>query len=334
MIVLSIAFSEACNLDCSYCNVDKLSKKSINTDLFFESYEKVRSKNPQELIQVDFYGGEPLLHWDKIVTVTKELKDDPNVQFYMPTNGLLLDDEKVEFLNANKVRVSLSYDGLWQDINRNQHDGRGTNYLYQKKLPIIKKLNDLSCHSMIYSGNNNILENHLYIKKVLNLNPDLTLIRDVGVWTNESAQEVNYGFSELVDWYIENVDNVEMPKIILTYLRHILRYTAKDVRIDYCGAGDTHLSFSEDKLIACNRFKDDDLYLKIPEYKNMAACESCSVKNYCRKGCLYENIKNEGPIESICFMYKHFYKEVQRMIKTLKGNEYFKRILKREIYES
>ncbi len=334
MIVLSIAFSEACNLDCSYCNVDKLSKKSINTDLFLESYKKVRAQKPDELIQVDFYGGEPLLHWDKIVFVTNELKDEKNVQFYMPTNGLLLDQEKVNFLNENNIRVSLSYDGLWQDMNRKQHDSRGTNYLYEKKLPIIKQLNDLTCHSMIYAGNSNLLENHLYIKKVLNLNPDLTLIRDVDVWSEESANAVNEGFSELVDWYIENVDEVEMPQIILTYLRHILRYTAKDITIDYCGAGDTHLSFSEDKLIACNRFKDDDLYLQIPEYKNMAACESCSVKKFCRKGCLYENIKNEGPIENICIMYRHFYKEVQRMISEIRSNKYFTRILKREVYES
>ncbi|MDD0854378.1 radical SAM protein [Halobacteriovorax sp. GB3] len=334
MKTLSIAFSEACNLNCSYCNVDKLSKKSIDENLFLHSFSEVRRNNPNERIKIDFYGGEPLLHWNKIVRITKELSSDPQVEFYMPTNGLLLDEEKVRFLNDYSVKVSLSYDGLWQDAKRIQHDGQGTNHLYEKKFPIIRELNDLACHSMIDPGNSNLLENHLYILEKLGLNPDLTLIRDVDIWSYEQAQAVNQGFSELVDWYIDSCDEVEIPKIVLNYLRHVIRYGAKGHTSHNCGAGDQHLSYTENKLIPCNRFKNSDLVDKIEEYRLMEECEQCVVKNYCRKGCLFENIKNEGPIDEICTMYKHFYREVQRMTRELKNNRVFKELLKREIYES
>lgn len=334
MITMSIALSEQCNLNCTYCNVDKLSKKKISAELFLEAFWKKKAELPNELFQIDFYGGEPLLQWPIVKDVIEATKDEKNVQYFMPTNGLLLNEERVAYLNQHEVLVSLSFDGLWQDANRKQHDGKETLSHYIAKKTLFKKIKKKECHSMIYKGNYNLLENHLFILDMLELNPDLTLIRDVGVWDDEGSHQFNQAFTEMVNWYIQNVDSVEMPKLIKSYLGHIVLYASKKHVVDYCGASETHFSFTENKLIPCNRFKDQAMINKIPEFRQMKACESCEVRNFCKKGCLFENIKNEGPILEICNMYKHIYKELLRMTKILNENSTFKILMKEAISES
>lgn len=334
MITLSIALSEQCNLNCTYCNVDKLSKKKIDPYLFLKEYQRVRQENPNEVIQIDFYGGEPLMQWDSVVEIIESTYQDQDLKYYMPTNGLLLTEEKIDYLNRFGVLVSLSFDGLWQDDNRKQHNNKKTLDLYLSKKSLFKSILKKECHSMIYKGNLNLLENHLFIKKELDLNPNLTLIRDIGVWSYEEAAEFNKAFTEMVKWYEENVDVAEMPNLIKEYLRHIILYTSKKVVVDYCGASETHFSFTENKLIACNRFKDQVMIDEIPRFRKMPQCQTCEVKNYCKKGCLFENIKNQGPIDEICSMYKHIYSELLSLIKNKKENTAFRDILRSLIYES
>lgn len=333
MIIMSIALSEQCNLNCSYCNVDKLSKKRISPQLFLEQYKKKRAELPNERFQVDFYGGEPLLQWDIVQEIIEEIKGD-GCRLFMPTNGLLLTQERVDYLNKNNVQVSLSFDGLWQDINRKQHNGQGTLSLYLAKRDLFRQLNNLECHTMIYRGNYNLLENHLFIQETLGINPVLTLVRDIDIWDDEGVEKLNRGFSELVDWYIANVEIHEMPNFILDYLRHVLLYSVKKMTHDFCGAGDTHFSFTQNEILPCNRFQEKQYIDKIPEFKRMKECQTCEVEKYCKKGCLFENIKNNGPIKELCEMYRHIYKEISRMVTVLNSNAVFRDFMQREIYDT
>lgn len=333
MVIMSIALSEQCNLNCTYCNVDKLSKKKINPKLFLETYKRKREELPQETFQVDFFGGEPLLQWDLVQEITQEISGDGS-KLFMPTNGLLLTPDKVEFLNKHNFRVSLSFDGLWQDINRPQHNKSGTLRQYIEKKDLFRQIKNLECHTMIYKGNYNLLENHLFIKELLGINTSLTLVRDINIWDEESVALFNAGFTEFVNWYIQNADKEEMPGMILHYFRHVILYSAKRMSLDFCGAGTTYFSFSENNLIPCNRFKEEEYLNQIPQFRQMKECESCSVKNYCTKGCLYENIKNGGPIAELCDMYRHIYKEISRMVSELSRNDVFREFMQKEIYDA
>lgn len=331
MIIMSIALSEQCNLNCTYCNVDKLSKKRINPKLFLETYRNKRAELPNEKFQVDFYGGEPLLQWDIVQEIVEEISGDGS-QLFMPTNGLLLTEEKVNFLNKHNFKVSLSFDGLWQDINRPQHNKSGTLKHYIEKKDLFRKLNHLECHTMIYKGNFNLLENHLFIKNLLDVNPVLTLVRDIGIWNTESVAQFNEGFTELVNWYVANANEQEMPNMVVDYFRHVLLYSVKKISLDFCGAGKTHFSFTENELIPCNRFQEKQYLEKIPQFERMKECETCDVKNYCKKGCLFENIKNGGPILELCDMYRHIYKEISRMVSELSRNDVFRMFMQKEIH--
>lgn len=332
MKIFSIALSEQCNLNCSYCNVDKNSKKRIDPNIFLERYYEMRSENPDELIQIDFFGGEPLLQFDIVKQVIETLQSENNLQFFMPTNGLLLTEDKLDFLNKHKVKLSISYDGLWQDKNRLQLNGKMTNDRYLKIRPLISRIPNVPIHSMIGRGNYNLLENHKYILENFNVNPDLTLVRDIGIWNEKSVEKLKVGIKELFDWYKNNADNVEMPNFIKTYLKHVVLYKTKKHEVKTCGAGEQYFSFSENKVIPCNRFKDEpEVIAKIPEFRVMSPCVTCEVRNYCKKGCLYEQIKNDGPIKELCDIYKYVYSQIFIMMTELKNNENFISIVKKEI---
>lgn len=331
MKTLLIVLSELCNLNCTYCDVDKKSKKRIDPELALEEYYKMRAQYPDEMIKIDFFGGEPLLQFDLITKIVETVKGDKNVKFFMPTNGLTLDEEKIQFIIDNNIELSLSFDGLWQDKNRLQFSGQGTMHKFLAKRDMFRKIPKLKIHSMIYRGNYNLLENHLFIKNNFGVNPELTLVRDMHVWNAKSVEKLKAGISELVDWYINNPEE-DMPFFILFYLRHFLTYEAKGIEIKNCGAGSSLFTFSENKIIPCNRFKGDQEAIDaIPQYAEMKECQSCEVRKYCKKGCLFEQIKNKGPIVELCDIYKFTYKEVARVTKALQHHPKFQELMLEEI---
>jgi sulfatase maturation enzyme AslB (radical SAM superfamily) len=311
--------------------VDKWSKLSIDPYLYLEEFRKMRERFPDETIKIDFFGGEPLLQMDLIKIILDGVKHDDNLKLFMPTNGLLLDEKKVQFLIDNNIEVSLSFDGLWQDRNRLQLNGKKTLHRFMEMRDMFKQIPGVNCHTMITKGCYNLLENHLWIRDNFGFNPELTLVRDVGTWDQDSVDKLKVGISEMFDWYIENPEQ-GMPYFVLFYLRHFLDYHSKGVTTDNCGAGTHMFMFSENKVVPCTRFKDSpDMIAEIPKYAQMPVCQTCEVKNYCKKGCLFEQIKNQGPIVELCDIYKYTYREVKRMTAALKNNEFFKQVVREEM---
>lgn len=332
MIVFLATMSEACNLNCSYCNVDKMSKKRIDPDLFIAEFHKLRAANPDETIKIDFFGGEPLMQYDMVQYIIEHLRDEPNTKFFMPTNGLLLTEDRIKFLRDNNVEISLSFDGLWQDKNRLQHNDKGTLQRFIDKAELFRSVSGLRVHTMVQRGCYNLLENHQFIKNTFGVNPELTLVRDVGTWSPHSVERVKQGITELFDWYCTNADVEEMPNFIKFYLQHIILYKVKKHEVKSCGAGEIHFSFSENQMTPCDRFKNKpDMVAAIPQFLEMEKCQTCEVRNYCKKGCLHEQMLNGGPIDELCVIYKHIYNETFKMMSVLKGNPSFTSIVKKEI---
>lgn len=59
---------------------------------------------------VSFFGGEPLINWKIIKYTVAQLRDNKTT-FGLITNGLLIDDGKIDFINNNKIELAISYDG-------------------------------------------------------------------------------------------------------------------------------------------------------------------------------------------------------------------------------
>lgn len=140
-----------CNLRCQYCFAStgdfggerklmplEVGKKAI--DFLIEN-----SKGRKNL-ELDFFGGEPLMNFGVVKEVVKyarsiEKEHNKNFRFTITTNGLLLDDDKIDFINREMSNVVLSLDGR-REVNdrlRIRVDGSGS---YDSILPKYKKLVD------------------------------------------------------------------------------------------------------------------------------------------------------------------------------------------------
>lgn len=72
---------------------------------------------------ISFYGGEPLLAFDTIARAVEHLealstKHKIKLRYFLTTNGSLLDERTLEFLDEHRFSLLLSFDGLAQDIQR------------------------------------------------------------------------------------------------------------------------------------------------------------------------------------------------------------------------
>lgn len=110
-----------CNLRCEYCFASTGAYDEHREIMDLETGKKAlkflcEHSGSRFNLEVDFFGGEPLMNWDvvkELVHYGSELEKEykKHFRFTMTTNGLLLDDEKTEFLNEHMDNVVLSLDG-------------------------------------------------------------------------------------------------------------------------------------------------------------------------------------------------------------------------------
>lgn len=121
---VSLFLTKQCNLRCKYCfeshELRSMSEKTALKSVEFAANNSVQSCG------VSFFGGEPLLQKNLIYKCVEYAKSfsDKKFRYNMTTNGLLLDEEFLDFAAANKIKIALSHDGLMSRINRVYADGR------------------------------------------------------------------------------------------------------------------------------------------------------------------------------------------------------------------
>ena len=127
-----------CNMNCGYCFAGKGEYNGPKGLMTFETAKKaidflVEHSPGRRNLEVDFFGGEPLLNWEvckKTVEYARSIEKEKNknFRFTLTTNGLLIDDDVIEFSNKEMGNVVLSLDGR-PEINDNMRktkNGKGT----------------------------------------------------------------------------------------------------------------------------------------------------------------------------------------------------------------
>lgn len=116
---LKIQLGLGCNYSCSYClqsaQIHKAAASSTaDTKIFLKTLDDWLEGVPQQL---EFWGGEPLLYWNKIKVLVPALREKfPKTKFLMITNGTLLTKEIVDQLAQWEFRVGMSHDGPGQAL--------------------------------------------------------------------------------------------------------------------------------------------------------------------------------------------------------------------------
>lgn len=141
-----------CNLKCKYCFASQGNFKGERSMMSLETGKKAleflaKNSGKRRNLEVDFFGGEPLMNFQVVkdlVAYGRELEKNcnKNFRFTITTNGVLLDDEKMAFINENMENVVLSLDGRKpvNDEMRLTISGEGS---YDVILPKIKRMVEL-----------------------------------------------------------------------------------------------------------------------------------------------------------------------------------------------
>ena len=97
-----------CNMNCAYCFGDKGAFEGIRCLLTPETGKKaldflMENSGNRHNLEVDFFGGEPLMNFDVVKELVaygreNEGKHGKNIRFTITTNGMLLDDEKIDYI--------------------------------------------------------------------------------------------------------------------------------------------------------------------------------------------------------------------------------------------
>lgn len=146
---LCLNIAHDCNLRCQYCFAATGEYKGGRKLMSAETGKKaidflVAQSGDRKNLEVDFFGGEPLMSWDAVratVDYARSLAQTTGktFRFTMTTNGMLLDDEKIAYLNENMHNIVLSLDGRKEvhDRMRPCPNGSGS---YDRILPQFRKV--------------------------------------------------------------------------------------------------------------------------------------------------------------------------------------------------
>lgn len=130
--------AHGCNMDCEYCFAGKGDYSGKSGIMSLEVGKKaldylVENSGARKHLEVDFFGGEPLINWDvckELVKYGRELEKQYNktFNFTLTTNGILIDEDVIEFTNKEMANVVLSMDGrrATHDRMRKTKTGDGT----------------------------------------------------------------------------------------------------------------------------------------------------------------------------------------------------------------
>ena len=143
--------AHTCNLNCSYCFASQGKYQGDRAVMSFEVGKQafdflIANSGNRRNLEVDFFGGEPLMNWDVVKQLVAyarsvEKEHNKNFRFTLTTNGLLIDDEVIDFLNKEMSNVVLSLDGRREVPAHFRKDYAG-NGSYDRILPKFKKLVD------------------------------------------------------------------------------------------------------------------------------------------------------------------------------------------------
>ena len=348
-ICLNVAHT--CNLSCEYCFAKGGKYHGPDAIMDIETAKKaidflIANSGNHYNLDVDFFGGEPLMNWDVVketVSYARSLEEKYNkhFNFTLTTNGMLLDDEKNEYLNNNMKNVVLSLDGRKEvhDEFRKTIGGKGSfDTVVPKFQNFVKSRGDKEYYMRgTFTANNLDFTND--IKTYLDLGFKRTSLEPV-VGNTDSPYALKEEdlpllfdqYEKLADMMIEAIDNND-EFIFYHYMIDLENGPCAHKRLSGCGSGTEYMAVTPTgELYPCHQFvgnedfilgnldqgiKRDDL---VNEFKtcncySKEECKTCWANMYCSGGCAANNYNANGDINKIHdYSCKLFRKRIEMAI--------------------
>ncbi len=341
---LCLHVAHTCNLNCSYCFA---SQGKYQGDRAIMSYEVgkrafdflIENSGSRRNIEVDFFGGEPLMNWDvvkKLVAYARSIEKEhnKNFRFTLTTNGLLIDDEVIDFLNKEMSNVVLSLDGRREvhDLFRKDYAGNGS---YDKIVPKFKKLVEARQGKDYYvrgtfTHNNVDFTNDIFHMAdlgftELSMEPVVCAPTDPCALTPEDMPKIFEQYEILAKEMLKRKKEGR-PFTFYHYMLDLKNGPCIYKRITGCGSGTEYMAVTPwGELFPCHQFVGDPKYslgniydgvtnVEIQEgFRSCNAyarpeCSDCWARLYCSGGCAANSYHATGSINGIyeygCELFK------------------------------
>ncbi|MBV1758731.1 MAG: thioether cross-link-forming SCIFF peptide maturase [Dethiosulfatibacter sp.] len=310
-----------CNLTCQYCFASQGDYKAKRSLMSVETGKKaldfvLQNSGARKNLEVDFFGGEPLMNFDVVRELVQygreeEIKHGKNFRFTITTNAVLLDEEKMAFINRHFDNIVLSLDGrkTVNDKIRKTLSGKGS---YDLIIPKMKQAVESRKDKSYFIRGTFTGENLDFAK-------DVAHMRDIG-FTKLSMEPVVTDPGNPLEIRASDLETVKKEYENLYYLYKESMGTEKDFnffhfemdlengpcvykRISGCGAGNEYIAITpEGHIYPCHQFVGDtdfilgDLETGIlrkdiqdvfysSNVMEKEDCKECWAKYFCSGGC-------------------------------------------------
>ncbi|MBQ2752684.1 MAG: thioether cross-link-forming SCIFF peptide maturase [Firmicutes bacterium] len=332
---LCLHVAHTCNLNCSYCFASQGKYHGDRAVMSFEVGKRaldflIENSGSRRNLEVDFFGGEPLMNWDvvnELVAYAREQEKihNKNFRFTLTTNGLLIDEDVIEFANKEMSNVVLSLDGRKEihDLTRVDYAGNGS---YDRIVPKFKQMVESRQGKSYYMRGTFTHANPDFTKDVfhmadlgfteLSMEPVVCAPDDPAALTPEDIEIVKKEYEVLALEMIKRKKEGR-PFTFYHYMIDLTSGPCVYKRISGCGSGTEYMAVTPwGDLYPCHQFVGEEEY-KLGDVWNGVTndalredfracnaysrpdCKDCWAKLYCSGGCAANAFHASGSIRGI-----------------------------------
>ena len=332
---LCLHIAHTCNLNCSYCFASQGKYHGDRAMMSFEVGKRaldflVENSGTRHNLEVDFFGGEPLMNFQVVKDLVAyarsiEKEKGKNFRFTLTTNGVLVDDDVIEWANKECSNVVLSLDGRKEVHDRFRVDYAG-NGSWEKIVPKFQKFVEARGGKEYYMrgtfthANPDFLED---IKQMLDLGfnelsmePVVCAKDDPSALTDEDMAIVMKQYEDLAALMLQK-DKEGKPFTFYHYMIDLTGGPCIYKRISGCGSGTEYMAVTPwGDLYPCHqfvgeeRFKLGDIWTGVTNTEvqgefaacNVYAhpeCRDCWARLYCSGGCAANAYHATGSVTGV-----------------------------------
>ena len=332
---LCLHVAHTCNLTCNYCFAAQGKFHGDRALMSFEVGKRaldflIENSGSRVNLEVDFFGGEPLMNWDVVKQLvaygrSREKECNKNFRFTLTTNGVLIDDDVIEFANKEMHNVVLSLDGRPEihDKLRRTVNNKGS---YDLIVPKFQKLVQSRGGKGYYMRGTFTHDNVDFTNDIfhmadlgfdqLSMEPVVCAPDEPWALTEEDLPKVKEQYEILAKEMLRR----EREGKGFTFYHYMIDLTGGPCiykRISGCGSGTEYMAVTPwGDLYPCHQFVGDEKYLLgnvfdgvtntdlRDEFKLCNAyarpdCKDCWARLYCSGGCAANAYHATGSIRGI-----------------------------------
>ena len=336
--------AHTCNLNCSYCFASQGKYQGERALMSFEVGKQafdylIANSGSRVNLEVDFFGGEPLMNWDvvkQLVAYARSVEAEHNkkFRFTLTTNGVLIDDDVIDFANREMHNVVLSLDGR-KEVHDHLRRDYADNGSYDKIVPKFQEFvrrrggKDYYMRGTFTHNNVDFTEDIFHMADLgfreLSMEPVVCAPDDPYALTAEDMPKLFEQYEILAKEMIRRKKAGDG----FTFYHYMLDLTSGPCiykRISGCGSGTEYLAVTPwGDLYPCHQFVGDEKFCMgnvwdgitkesiRDEFKHCNAyarpeCKDCWAKLYCSGGCAANAYHATGSVRGVyeygCELFK------------------------------